>query len=74
MSYKDGKDLFPKNADGEFIEGGIDYLDTYKALENLVDLGLTKSIGVSNFNARQIDRIADNGEEMTWNGMNLFYF
>jgi aldehyde reductase len=53
-----------KNANGEFIDGGADYLDTYKAMEKLVDLGLTKSIGVSNFNAQQIDRIMKNGESM----------
>lgn len=62
MSYKeDGENLFPKDADGMFIEGGVDYLDTWKALEELVDAGLTRSIGVSNFNKRQIDRVVANG-------------
>lgn len=35
-------------------------IDTWRALEDVVDKGLIKSIGVSNFNASQIDLIIDN--------------
>lgn len=38
----------------------MDYLDTWKGMEEALKLGLTKSIGVSNFNAEQIDRLLKN--------------
>lgn len=63
MSYKeDGDKLFPLDDNGLYYDGGADYLDTWRAMEDLVDAGVTKSIGVSNFNARQIDRIVANGK------------
>ncbi|KAJ8986021.1 hypothetical protein NQ317_013905 [Molorchus minor] len=34
-----------------------DHLSTWKAMEQQVDAGRTKAIGLSNFNAKQIDRI-----------------
>ncbi|OAD52082.1 Aldo-keto reductase family 1 member B10 [Eufriesea mexicana] len=34
-----------------------DYVDTWRGMEECVKLGLTKSIGLSNFNSQQIDRI-----------------
>lgn len=61
MAYEAGANLFPKDDKGYFIEGDVDYVDTWKAMEELVDAGLTRSIGVSNFNARQIDRVVANG-------------
>lgn len=50
----------PKTADGKVIFSDADFVDTWKSMEVAVDLGLTKSIGVSNFNAAQIKRILDN--------------
>lgn len=57
---KDLKDLFPKNEAGEPLHTNFDLLDTYRAMEALVDAGLTKSIGVSNFNIKQINYITEN--------------
>ncbi|XP_028033684.1 aldo-keto reductase AKR2E4-like [Bombyx mandarina] len=40
----------------------VDYLDTWKGMEEAKNLGLAKSIGISNFNTTQIDRILENGQ------------
>lgn len=48
---------FPAAADGKVIDGNVDYLEPYKALEELHDQGLAKSIGVSNFNVAQLERL-----------------
>lgn len=60
FAYAEEGDLFPKDANDKIKFSDVDYLDTYKAMEKLVDEGLTKSIGVSNFNASQVERIVAN--------------
>lgn len=35
----------------------VDYVDTWKAMEKLVQSGRVRSIGISNFNSEQTDRI-----------------
>lgn len=57
--YVDEKTLLPKNEEGVLQLDDIDYVDTYKAMEKLVKKGLVKSIGVSNFNSEQIDRVLE---------------
>uniref|UniRef100_A0A1B6CEA4 NADP-dependent oxidoreductase domain-containing protein n=1 Tax=Clastoptera arizonana TaxID=38151 RepID=A0A1B6CEA4_9HEMI len=56
MGYKEGGALFPEE-NGKTLYSTSNYLDTYKELEKAVDLGLVKSIGVSNFNSKQLDEI-----------------
>jgi len=50
-------DFIPKDDNGVTIEGDGSYIETWKAMEKLVHNGLTKSIGVSNFNRKQIEDI-----------------
>ena len=49
----------PRDETGRSIPSNVDYIDTWKAMEECVALGLTKSIGLSNFNSMQIQRIFD---------------
>ncbi|CAL8068688.1 unnamed protein product [Calicophoron daubneyi] len=60
FAFEPCEGLFPIIKEGDTF--GADYpplLDTWKAMEQLVDDGLVRSIGVSNFNHRQIDRILE---------------
>jgi len=54
--------MIPRNTDGEVIESKIDYLETWKGMEECVRQGLTRSIGISNFNSEQIARLLESAE------------
>ncbi|KAL7985144.1 aldo-keto reductase family 1 member A1 [Crotalus tigris] len=56
-AFERGNNLFPKNPDGTMRYDYIDYKDTWKAMEKLVEKDLVKAIGLSNFNSRQIDDV-----------------
>ncbi|KAL4112953.1 hypothetical protein QTP88_016665 [Uroleucon formosanum] len=47
------------DSEGRLLGSGISYLETWKALESCVQKGLTKSIGVSNFNIKQLKDILE---------------
>jgi aldehyde reductase len=59
--YQEGGELFPKKSD-KMIYSDVDYLDTWKAMEHMVKQGKVRSIGLSNFNEAQIQRVIENGE------------
>ncbi|XP_044083627.1 aldo-keto reductase family 1 member C4 isoform X3 [Neovison vison] len=52
-----GEEFIPKDKDGEVIFDTVDLCATWEAMEKCKDLGLTKSIGVSNFSRRHLERI-----------------
>lgn len=60
--YIDEETLMPKDENGVLQLSDVDYLDTYKAMEQLVKIGLVRSIGVSNFNSEQLLRVINNCE------------
>ncbi|XP_075458667.1 aldo-keto reductase family 1 member C3-like [Ascaphus truei] len=57
IELKPGEDLFPVDENGRSIYHNTDIRDTWEALEACKDAGLVKSIGVSNFNRRQLELI-----------------
>ncbi|XP_068225707.1 aldo-keto reductase family 1 member B1-like isoform X1 [Palaemon carinicauda] len=59
MGYKENADHFPKTDDGKVIYSDVDFVDTWAGMEGAVDKGLVRSIGVSNFNSKQVQRILD---------------
>jgi len=62
MAFERGSESFPKNADGSLrYDFSIHPTDTWLAMEKLVNLGLVKSIGLSNFNSEQIKDIMNKG-------------
>ncbi|GLG98968.1 Aldo-keto reductase AKR2E4 [Gryllus bimaculatus] len=53
-----GEDLWPTDDSGNTLQDkNTDHVSLWKAMESQVDAGRTRSIGLSNFNARQIKRI-----------------
>ncbi|KAL2430595.1 putative oxidoreductase C26F1.07 [Exophiala dermatitidis] len=48
--------LFPKEGE-KILTGDTDYVDTYKAMEKLVEKGKCKAIGVSNFSKAELERL-----------------
>lgn len=58
LLQEDGE-LFPRNADGTIRLSDVDYVDTWKSMEKCVELGLVKSIGLSNFNSQQVTRVLE---------------
>ncbi|KAK0095045.1 hypothetical protein PV326_009349 [Microctonus aethiopoides] len=62
MASKEGDELFPKNPDGTKIMTDTDYLDTWKGMEEIYQLGLAKNIGISNFNSEQITRLLEHAK------------
>uniref|UniRef100_A0A1A9VG58 NADP-dependent oxidoreductase domain-containing protein n=1 Tax=Glossina austeni TaxID=7395 RepID=A0A1A9VG58_GLOAU len=56
MGFKPGDDLFPIEK-GSVSFSDADYVCTWQAMEDLVEQGLCKNIGISNFNLKQIARL-----------------
>lgn len=59
MAYKEGGDFLPRGADGKVLFSDVDYLDTWRAMEDCVDVGLVRDIGCSNYNSKQLQRLLD---------------
>ncbi|XP_038561047.1 aldo-keto reductase family 1 member B1 isoform X1 [Micropterus salmoides] len=53
---KMGDEIFPK-MDGKTLTSDVDYIDVWRGMEALQASGKVKSIGVSNFNILQLERL-----------------
>uniref|UniRef100_A0AAG5DLW4 NADP-dependent oxidoreductase domain-containing protein n=1 Tax=Anopheles atroparvus TaxID=41427 RepID=A0AAG5DLW4_ANOAO len=49
------------DGNGQTIFTEVDYVDTWRAMEKLLETGRVRSIGVSNFNSEQLRRVIENG-------------
>lgn len=58
-AFQAGDVPFPRDDKGKLLIEDTDYLETWKGMEECVDLGLAKAIGVSNFNSKQLQRLLD---------------
>uniref|UniRef100_A0A5F4W432 Aldo-keto reductase family 1 member C1 n=1 Tax=Callithrix jacchus TaxID=9483 RepID=A0A5F4W432_CALJA len=57
VSLKPSEELIPKDENGKILLDTVDLCATWEAMEKCKDAGLAKSIGVSNFNRRQLEMI-----------------
>lgn len=60
MSFQSGKEHIPMNPEGLIALGDLtveNFELAYQGLEDAMDLNLTRSIGVSNFNIKQLERL-----------------
>ncbi|KAM4813346.1 aldo-keto reductase family 1 member C1-like [Urocitellus parryii] len=57
VALKPGEELYPLDENGKIICDSVDLCATWEIMEKCKDAGLAKSIGVSNFNRRQLEMI-----------------
>uniref|UniRef100_A0A3P8NM59 NADP-dependent oxidoreductase domain-containing protein n=1 Tax=Astatotilapia calliptera TaxID=8154 RepID=A0A3P8NM59_ASTCA len=57
MAFKPGDEFYPNDESGKWLYHETDLCATWEALEACKDAGLVKSLGVSNFNKRQLELI-----------------
>jgi len=57
IGLQSGENNFPKDDAGNLLYSEVDYLDSWAEMEKCVDEGLIKSIGLSNFNSEQVERV-----------------
>ncbi|VUC26797.1 unnamed protein product [Clonostachys rosea] len=60
-SFKRGPELFPSGPDGKMLTDSTHFVDTWKAMERLLESGKTRAIGVSNFSKLELEEILEKG-------------
>ncbi|KAK3596216.1 hypothetical protein CHS0354_020526 [Potamilus streckersoni] len=62
LKNKGDSELLPRDENGKLEIEHTDLVQTWSAMEALVEQGKTRSIGLSNFNSAQIERILENSQ------------
>ncbi|KAI1882103.1 hypothetical protein AGOR_G00247240 [Albula goreensis] len=57
MGFKAGTELLPLDSEGLTISDNTNFLDSWEGMEELVDAGMVKAIGISNFNREQMEAL-----------------
>lgn len=57
IGFEPGDSPFPKNEDGSMRYDSVSYTETWQVMETLVEEGLIRHIGLSNFNSKQVDEV-----------------
>jgi len=57
IGWQSGDVIFPKDSEGNLVYSEVHYKETWPVLEECVDAGLVRSIGLSNFNSKQVDEV-----------------
>lgn len=60
VGWKNSKQLVPLDQYGDIEYSGVDFLDTWQAMEELIGKGLVRSIGVANFSPSNLKRLITN--------------
>jgi len=57
IGWRAGEEIFPKDSQGKLVYSEVHFNESWPEMEKAVDDGLVKSIGLSNFNSKQIDEV-----------------
>ncbi|KAK9508717.1 hypothetical protein O3M35_006209 [Rhynocoris fuscipes] len=57
--FKEGNELLPFDENKKLLYSDTHFTETWKGMEECVQQGLAKSIGISNFNSKQVQEILD---------------
>jgi len=57
MGFKEGEEFTPLDFEGKLIYSNVDFTETWQGFEDVHKAGLAKSIGISNFNRIQIEKL-----------------
>ncbi|KAL2112301.1 hypothetical protein VUR80DRAFT_7988 [Thermomyces stellatus] len=61
VAWKPGDGLFPKENGKPVVLSDVDYVETWKAMEEVYKSGKAKAIGISNFNREETERVIKEG-------------